>query len=452
MTRTCLTIILAAGKGTRMKSDLPKVLHPVGGLPMVMHAINAAKTAGTDKLAIVTGHGSELLDDALKANGIDAQTCIQKEQLGTANAVDAARSVINEGFDDVIVMFGDTPLVRPETLIEARAKLEAGVDVVVIGFETENPFGYGRLVVKDGQLTAIVEEKEANEEERAITFCNGGLMAFNGRTLGGLLDKIDNNNAKGEFYLTDAVAVANTQGLQVEAMVASEEDVLGVNNRAELANVEQIWQQRVREKHLLDGVTMTAPHTVFFHHDTKIEAGVIIEPNVFFGPNVSVEKGAKIRAFSHLEGASVGANAEVGPFARLRPGANLSEKSKVGNFCEVKNADIAQGAKVNHLTYIGDASIGAGANIGAGTITCNYDGMNKFKTTIGEGAFIGSNSSLVAPVTINDNAYIASGSVITNDVPKDAVGFGRARQETKPGLAVKLRARIKAIKEASKKV
>jgi bifunctional UDP-N-acetylglucosamine pyrophosphorylase/glucosamine-1-phosphate N-acetyltransferase len=451
MTRTCLTIILAAGKGTRMKSDLPKVLHSVGGLPMVMHAINAAKTAGTDKLAVVTGHGSELLNDALEANGVEAQTCIQKEQLGTANAVDAARSVIDEGFDDVIAMFGDTPLVRPETLIEARAKLKAGADVVVIGFETENPFGYGRLVVKNGQLTAIVEEKEANEDERAITFCNGGLMAFNGRTLGGLLDKIDNNNAKGEFYLTDAVAVANAQGLQVEAMVASEEDVLGVNNRAELANVEQIWQQRIREKHLLDGVTMTAPHTVFFHHDTKIEAGVNIEPNVFFGPNVNVEKGAKIRAFSHLEGASVGANAEVGPFARLRPGANLSEKSKVGNFCEVKNADIAQGAKVNHLTYIGDASIGAGANIGAGTITCNYDGMNKFKTTIGEGAFIGSNSSLVAPVTINDNAYIASGSVITNDVPKDAVGFGRARQETKPGLAVKLRARIKAIKEATKK-
>lgn len=452
MTRTCLTIILAAGKGTRMKSDLPKVLHPVGGLPMVMHAIHAAKTADTDKLAVVTGHGSELLNDALKANGVDAQTCIQKEQLGTANAVDAARSVIDEGFDDVIAMFGDTPLVRPETLIEARAKLKAGADVVVIGFETENPFGYGRLVVKDEQLTAIVEEKEANEAERAITFCNGGLMAFNGRTLGGLLDNIDNNNAKGEFYLTDAVAVANAQGLQVEAMVASEEDVLGVNNRAELANVEQIWQQRIREKHLLDGVTMTAPHTVFFHHDTKIDAGVIIEPNVFFGPNVHVEKGAKIRAFSHLEGASVGVNAEVGPFARLRPGANLSEKSKVGNFCEVKNADIAQGAKVNHLTYIGDAYIGAGANIGAGTITCNYDGMNKFKTTIGEGAFVGSNSSLVAPVTIGDNAYIASGSVITNDIPQDAVGFGRARQETKPGLAVKLRARIKAIKEATKKV
>nr|WP_026479663.1 bifunctional UDP-N-acetylglucosamine diphosphorylase/glucosamine-1-phosphate N-acetyltransferase GlmU [Ahrensia sp. 13_GOM-1096m] len=451
MTRKCLTIILAAGKGTRMKSDLPKVLHPVGGLPMVMHAINAAKTAGTDRLAVVTGHGAELLDEALKSHGVDAQTCIQKEQLGTANAVDAARSVIDEGFDDVIAMFGDTPLVKPETLADAREKLKAGADVVVIGFETDNPFGYGRLVVKEGQLTAIVEEKEANEAERAITFCNGGLMAFNGRKLGGLLDKIDNKNAKGEFYLTDAVAVANAQGLHVEAMIASEEDVLGVNNRVELANVEQIWQERIREKHLLDGVSMTAPHTVFFHHDTKIESGVVIEPNVFFGPKVSIDKGARIRAFSHLEGAQIGTNAEVGPFARLRPGANLSEKAKVGNFCEVKNADIAEGAKVNHLTYIGDASIGAGANIGAGTITCNYDGMNKAKTTIGSGAFIGSNSSLVAPLTIGDNAYIASGSVITNDIPVDAVGFGRARQETKLGLAVKLRARIKAMKEASKK-
>lgn len=451
MTRKCLTIILAAGKGTRMKSDLPKVLHPVGGLPMVLHAINAAKTAGTDSLAIVTGHGSELLGDALNSHSIEAQTCVQQEQLGTANAVDAARSVIDDGFDDVLVMFGDTPLVKPEKLIEAREKLKAGADLVVIGFETANPFGYGRLVVNDGKLTAIVEEKEASAAERAITFCNGGLMAFNGHKLGGLLDQIDNKNAKGEFYLTDAVAVANAQGLNVEAMVASEEDVLGVNTCVELANVEHIWQERVREKHLLDGVSMTAPHTVFFHHDTKIDAGVIIEPNVFFGPKVSVAKGAKIRAFSHLEGAQVGINAEVGPFARLRPGANLSEKAKVGNFCEVKNADIAEGAKVNHLTYIGDASVGAGANIGAGTITCNYDGMNKFKTTIGEGAFVGSNSSLVAPVTIGDNAYIASGSVITHDIPADAVGFGRARQETKPGLAVKLRERIKAIKEASKK-
>lgn len=451
MARSCLTIILAAGKGTRMKSDLPKVLHPVAGLPMVGHVVKRAQSAGTDSLAIVTGHGAEQVQDQLAALNVDASYFIQKEQLGTGDAVNAAREAIDKQPDDVLVMFGDTPLVDEETLAQARGKLANGADVVVIGFKTDNPSGYGRLVEDAGTLKAIVEEKEATQAQKKITFCNGGLMAFNGKHLPAILDQIDNKNTKGEYYLTDSVSIANEMGLNVVAIETPFESTLGVNNRVELAQVETIWQNQARERFMLNGVAMIAPESVFFHHDTEIGNGVSIEPHVFFGPKVNIADGAKIRAYCHFEGATVGAGAEIGPFARLRPGADLGSSSKVGNFCEVKNANVSAGAKVNHLTYIGDAEIGAGANIGAGTITCNYDGFNKHKTTIGAGAFIGSNSALVAPVTIGDNAYIASGSVITDDVEQDAVGFGRARQENKQGLGAKLRAKFKAIKEAAKK-
>lgn len=451
MARTCLTIILAAGKGTRMKSSLPKVLHPIAGLPMVAHVVNCAKQAGSDKIAIVTGHGGNDVENQLQNIGVNAQYYTQAEQLGTANAVAAARSAIDQGADDVIIMFGDTPLVEVATLAKMRDELAEGADLVVVGFRTNEPHGYGRLVEAEGALKAIVEEKDANDDQRKITFCNGGLMGFAGAHLGALLDRIDNKNAKGEYYLTDAVEIANKLGLKVVAIEASNEEVLGVNTRVELANVEMFWQQRTRKNHMLAGVSMLAPETVFFHHDTAIGDNVTMEPNIFFGPKVTVQSGARIRAFSHIEGANIGEGAEIGPFARLRPGANLGPSTKVGNFCEVKNADVAKGAKINHLTYIGDASIGAGTNIGAGTITCNYDGMNKHKTTIGENAFIGSNSSLVAPVSIGTNAYIASGSVITNDVPEDAVGFGRTRQTNKAGMATILRARIKAIKDAKTK-
>lgn len=452
MARQCLTIILAAGKGTRMKSPLPKVLHKVAGLPMLGHVVACAKRAGSDQLAIVTGHGAERVKDELEALNVDAQYYVQQEQLGTGDAVKAARQAILQGCDDVLVMFGDTPLVEPETLLAAREQLTAGADVVVIGFNTENPTGYGRLVVENDQLIAIVEEKEANDQQKAITFCNGGLMAFNGKHLASILDQINNDNNKGEYYLTDAVEIANKMNLKVLAIEMPIESTLGVNTHVELAAVEAIWQDRARKRHMLAGVAMTAPETVFFHHDTQLGINVTLEPHVYFGPGVQIADNAKIRAYSHLEGAKVGAGAEIGPFARLRPGAQLGSSSKVGNFCEIKNSDIADGAKVNHLSYIGDASIGANANIGAGTITCNYDGYNKFKTTIGDNAFVGSNSALVAPVKIGDNAYIASGSVITEDVPDEAVGFGRARQTNKPGLASKLRARFKAIKEAAKKL
>lgn len=448
MARSCLTIILAAGAGTRMKSALPKVLHPVAGLPMVAHVTGCARAAGSEALAIVVGHGADRVRETLSALEGQARFFTQHEQLGTANAVSAALPVIEEGFDDVLVLFGDTPLVTPDTLGAARAGLADCADLVVVGFRPADPHGYGRLIEQDGQLVAIREHKDATDEERAIGFCNGGLMAFGGTHLAGLLDAIGNDNAKGEYYLTDAVQIARERGLTVRAIEAPVEDVLGINTMAELAEAEAIWQARRRRGLMLGGVTMAAPETVFLSHDTQIATGVTLEPNVWFGPGVTVASGTRIRAFSHIEGARIAENAEIGPFARLRPGTRLGAKTKVGNFVETKNAAIADGAKVNHLTYMGDATVGAGANIGAGTITCNYDGFSKHHTTIGAGAFVGSNSSLVAPVTVGANAYVGSGSVITENVSEDALGIGRARQVNKEGLAARLRAKLAKAKAA----
>ncbi|HEV7415091.1 MAG TPA: bifunctional UDP-N-acetylglucosamine diphosphorylase/glucosamine-1-phosphate N-acetyltransferase GlmU, partial [Tianweitania sediminis] len=363
----------------------------------------------------------------------------------------AAREALARGYDDVLVLFGDTPLVEAQALTLARSRLAQGAAIVVMGFRTERPAGYGRLIEQDGALLAIREDKDCTEAERTITFCNGGLMAISGRDALSLLEAVGNSNAKGEYYLTDIVAIARERGLQVVAQEVGAESVMGVNNRAELAEAEGIWQRRRRTAAMLDGATLLAPETVFFSHDTRLGADVLVEPNVFFGPGVEVAAGVTIHAFSHLEGTHVEAGAEIGPFARLRPGAKLGRKSKVGNFCEVKKAVLGEGAKVNHLTYIGDASIGAGSNIGAGTITCNYDGLNKFETRIGSNAFIGSNSSLVAPVSIGDGAYVASGSVITQDVPANALAFGRARQKVIEGRADDLRARQQAIKASAKK-
>jgi bifunctional UDP-N-acetylglucosamine pyrophosphorylase/glucosamine-1-phosphate N-acetyltransferase len=439
--RSCLSIILAAGEGTRMKSALPKVLHPVADLPMVAHVVNAAR--GTD-IAVVVGREAERVRQAVAPFAPEAQVFLQSERLGTAHAVLAAREKIGRGYDDILVLFGDTPLVEAEALSALRAELAKGAAVVVMGFRTPNPDGYGRLIEKDSALVAIREERDANDEERLITFCNGGLMAIAGEHALSLLDAVRNENAKGEYYLTDIVEIATSRGLKVVATEAAYENVLGINTRAELAEAEAVWQQRRRRHFMLAGVTMLAPETVRLSHDTELEADVMLEPNVFFGPGVKVAAGARIRAFSHLEGAIVEANAEIGPFARLRPGTRVSPTAKVGNFCEVKNAVLDEGAKVNHLTYIGDAHVGAKANIGAGTITCNYDGFGKHRTEIGAGAFIGSNSSLVAPVRIGDGGYVASGSVITQDVPTDALAFGRARQENKPDLGRQLRERLKA--------
>ncbi|MGB3897577.1 MAG: bifunctional UDP-N-acetylglucosamine diphosphorylase/glucosamine-1-phosphate N-acetyltransferase GlmU [Mesorhizobium sp.] len=439
--RSCLSIILAAGEGTRMKSALPKVLHRIAGLPMVAHVVRAAEAAGTGDLALVIGHGAEQMREAAQKFAPHAETFVQEKRLGTAHAVLAARAAIERGHDDILVMFGDTPLIDAEALRTARRKLAEGAAVVVIGFHTENPTGYGRLVEKGGKLVAIREEKDCSDEERAIKFCNGGLMAIAGRHALALLDAVGNSNAKGEYYLTDIVEIAGGKDLEVVATEGSFDNALGINNRAELAEAEAIWQKRRRREAMLAGATLIAPETVWFSFDTRVGQDAVIEPNVWFGPGVTVEAGATVHAFSHIEGATVGPNAQVGPFARLRPGADLRRKAKVGNFCEVKKAVVEEGAKVNHLTYIGDARIGAGANIGAGTITCNYDGYSKFFTDIGAGAFIGSNSALVAPVSVGDGAYVASGSVITENVPGDALAFGRARQKTLPGKAKELRER-----------
>ncbi|MBU2326362.1 MAG: bifunctional UDP-N-acetylglucosamine diphosphorylase/glucosamine-1-phosphate N-acetyltransferase GlmU [Alphaproteobacteria bacterium] len=450
MTRTCLAIVLAAGDSTRMKSSMSKVLHPVGGRPMIAHVMGSIAACGVSDVALVLGRDADKVEAAAKICELSLESVLQTERLGTGHAVLMARDAIARGYDEVLVAYGDVPLITAGPLRAAREALAGGADVAVIGFHTKNPTGYGRLLVDNGELIAIREEKDATDAERAITWCNSGLMAINGHKALDLLSRIGNSNAKGEFYLTDLVEIARSLGGKAVAVDAPESELTGCNNRAELAAIERLWQERRRHELMVSGVTMIAPETVFLSHDTVIGQDALIEPNVVFGPGVIVEGGAVIHAFSHLEGAHVSAGASVGPFARLRPGANLAEGSKVGNFCEVKKAEIGRGAKVNHLTYIGDAIVGAEANIGAGTITCNYDGVNKHETRIGAGAFIGSNSSLVAPVSIGDGALIASGSVITKDVPADALAFGRAHQEMKAGRAAVIRERNLAIKAAKK--
>lgn len=450
MNRTCLAIVLAAGDSTRMKSSMSKVLHPVGGRPMIAHVMASIAASGVTDVALVLGRDAEKVEKAATIGGLNVESVLQTERLGTGHAVLMARDAIARGYDDILVAYGDVPLITAAPLRAAREALADGADVAVIGFHTNNPTGYGRLLVENGELIAIREEKDATEAERAVTWCNSGLMAINGQKALDLLSRIGNQNAKSEYYLTDLVEIARTLSGKAVAVDAPESELTGCNNRAELAVIERLWQERRRHELMVSGVTMIAPETVFLSHDTVIGQDALIEPNVVFGPGVTVEGGAVIHAFSHLEGAHVSAGATVGPFARLRPGANLAEGSKVGNFCEVKKAEIGRGAKVNHLTYIGDAVVGAESNIGAGTITCNYDGVNKHETRIGAGAFIGSNSSLVAPVSIGDGALIASGSVITEDVPADALAFGRARQEMKPGRAAVIRERNLAIKAAKK--
>jgi bifunctional UDP-N-acetylglucosamine pyrophosphorylase/glucosamine-1-phosphate N-acetyltransferase len=438
--RSCLAIILAAGEGTRMKSTLPKVMHPIGGMPMLGHVLKAAAESGATDIAVVAGPGADAVAAYVGKAAPGVAVFTQTERRGTAHAVLAARKAIGKGADDVIVLFGDTPLVTAKTIGRIRKALAGGADVAVVGFETAEPKGYGRLIVEKGSLTAIIEEKDASPEERRITFCNAGIMGLAGAGALRLLGRIGSDNAQKQFYLTDAVALANRARRKVVAIEADADEVSGINTRGQLAHVEGIFQRHAREAAMAAGATLIAPSTVWFSHDTKFGRDVTVEPNVFFGPGVTVADGATIRGFSHIEGASIASGAVVGPFARLRPGTSVGEKARVGNFVEVKNGAIDRGAKVNHLTYIGDAHVGAGANVGAGTITCNYDGFGKYHTEIGAGAFIGSNSALVAPVTIGEGAYVGSGSVITQDVPKDALAIGRGRQVNKEGLAAMLRA------------
>lgn len=431
-----------------MKSARPKVLHEMAGRSLLGHALAAVAEAGADAVVVVIGPDRPDVAAEVKKRAPHAAIAVQAERRGTAHAVLAARESLALGHDDVIVAFADTPLVRPATFVALRQALHDGAAVAALGFEARDPNGYGRFVTRDGELKAIVEHKDADAATRALTLCNAGLMALDGRKALAILEAIGNANAQSEYYLTDAVAVARSQRLRTVALTAPEAEVQGVNDRAQLAGVEADFQRRKRLEVMAAGATLIAPETVFFSHDTVVGRDVLIEPNVVFGPGVSIADGAVIHAFSHLEGASVGPGATIGPYARLRPGADLARGAKVGNFVEIKAAAIGEGAKVNHLTYIGDAEVGAGANIGAGTITCNYDGFFKSKTIIGEGAFIGSNSALVAPVTIGAGAYVGSGSVITRNVAPDALAVARGRQIEREGWAASFRAAAKARKAA----
>jgi bifunctional UDP-N-acetylglucosamine pyrophosphorylase/glucosamine-1-phosphate N-acetyltransferase len=439
--RRALAIVLAAGEGTRMKSALPKVLHQVAGRSMLGHVLGAVAGAGVEAVAVVIGpERGDVRAEALRLVP-DAGVFIQADRRGTAHAVLAAEDAIARGFDDIIVLFADTPLVTSATISALRTALAGGAGVAALGFLAANPFGYGRLLQDaEGRLLAIREEKDASEAERAVQLCNAGLMAIDGAQALDWLRRIGANNAKGEFYLTDIIEIARAAGRAAGIVTAEEAEVLGVNDRIQLAEAEAVAQDRLRRAAMEAGVTMIAPETVFLCDDTAFGRDVLVEPHVVFGPGVTIADGAVIHAFSHLEGASVGKGATIGPFARLRPGASLAEKAKVGNFVEIKNANVSAGAKVNHLTYIGDADIGAGANIGAGTITCNYDGFFKYRTVIGENAFIGSNSALVAPVTIGAGAYVGSGSVVTKDVAPDALAVARGRQMEKAGWGSAFRA------------
>ncbi|WP_041711586.1 bifunctional UDP-N-acetylglucosamine diphosphorylase/glucosamine-1-phosphate N-acetyltransferase GlmU [Afipia broomeae] len=437
--RTTLTIVLAAGEGTRMRSSLPKVLHPIAGQPLIAHVLAAAPGGKNDTIAVVVGPDHQAVVDEIKRSRPEAKTFVQRERLGTAHAVLAAREAIAYGADDILVAFGDTPLIDAVTFERLRTALKDGAALAVLGFRAADPTGYGRLLVEDGQLVAIREQADASEAERAVTLCNAGVMAFAGSTALKILDRIGNGNSKGEYYLTDAVTIVRELGLRAAVIETGEDEVRGINTKAQLAEAEQVMQQRLRRAALDAGVTLIAPETVFLSADTTFGKDVIIEPFVVIGPGVAIDDGAVIHSFSNIVGARIGKGASVGPYARLRPGTVLGEGVRIGNFVETKAADLEAGVKVNHLTYIGDTHIGQNANIGAGTITCNYDGFDKHRTEIGAGAFVGSNSSLVAPVKIGAGAFIGSGSVITKDVPDDSLAIERSDQTVREGWAKRFR-------------
>ncbi len=441
-------VILAAGKGTRMKSALPKVLHPIGGMPLVGHILAALAPLAPERQVVVVGPDMDDVADRVAP----IPTAVQHDRLGTADAVKAARATL-AGFDagTVFILFGDTPFISAATLQAMLDARRGGAGVVVLGFEPEDPAAYGRLVTDaQGALTAIVEYRDADAATREIGLCNSGVMAIDAAKLFELVDRIGNDNAKGEYYLTDIVGLARADGIDCRAIVADEAELLGINSRAELAGAEAQWQARARRAAMDGGATLLDPATVYFSWDTVIGQDVVIGQNVVFGPGVTVADNVEIKAFSHLEGCSVASGAVVGPFARLRPGAEIGEGVRIGNFVEVKNATFGAGAKANHLSYIGDAEVGARANIGAGTITCNYDGYLKHRTVIGPEAFIGSNSALVAPVTIGARATIGAGSTITKPVADDALALARGDQRELSGMAAKMRQRLKARKDALK--
>ena len=443
-------IVLAAGQGTRMNSDLPKVLHQVGAAPLLHHAMRAGQSLGPERVVVVAGHGAEAVTKAALAFDDSAMVVVQAERLGTGHAVAQALPALADVAGDAVILYGDTPFIRAETL-EAMLAARARYAVVVLGFQAADPGRYGRLITSGDLLDRIVEFKDASAAERAVTLCNSGVICADVAVLADLVAKIGNDNASGEYYLTDIVGLARAKGLPAGVVECDEAETLGINTRAELAGAEAAFQARARAEAFEAGVSMTAPETVFFSLDTFVGRDAVIGPNVIFGPGVTVETGAEIKGFCHLEGCHISRGATVGPFARLRPGTELSEDVHVGNFVEIKNSTLAEGVKVGHLTYLGDADVGEHTNIGAGTVTCNYDGVMKHKTTIGPRVFIGSDTMLVAPVTVGADAMTGSGSVITSDVPPGALAIGRARQENKQGLAIRLIERLRAVKASRQK-
>ncbi len=447
--KRCLAIVLAAGEGKRMRSSLPKALHGIAGRSMLSHVLDAVRQAGADAIAVVVGPDREdVAAEAVKA-APGGRIFVQNERRGTAHAVLAAREALREDFANVLVVFADTPLVRPETFAALLEKREQGAGVVALGFEPADPFGYGRLLTDaEGHLLAIREHKDASPEEREVGLCNAGLMALDGAKALKWLESVGDDNAQKEYYLPDVVEIARRDGASCLIAAAEAGEVLGVNDKAQLAEAEAEIQRRLRLAAMLAGATLVAPETVFFSHDTVLGQDVLVEPHVVFGPGVTVAEGVVIHSFSHLEGATLAKGVAIGPYARLRPGAKLGAGAKVGNFVEIKQADIGEGAKVNHLSYVGDASIGARANIGAGVITCNYDGFLKYRTIIGADAFIGSNSSLVAPVEVGAGAYVGSGSVVTKNVEPEALAVARGRQADIAGWATAFRKKMAALKAA----
>ena len=440
-------IILAAGRGTRMKSDMPKVLHQIGGQALFAHAVEAGRALEADRTILVVGHGAQAVTEAAHRFDPSLEIVIQTEQLGTGHAVKAAREALADFDGDVVVLLGDTPFISADTLQKVSTARNSA-DVVIVGFHAADPARYGRLVMNGERLEKIVEFKDATASERKIDFCNSGITAASSKTMFALVEQLDDQNASNELYLTDIVELANAAGLRATAVTCDEAETLGINSRGDLARAEAIFQARARAAAMDNGVTLVAPETVFFAADTHIGRDVLIEPNVVFGPGTTVETGATIRAFSHIEGAHVSSGAVVGPYARLRPGAELSNDARIGNFVEIKNATIGEGAKVNHLSYIGDADVGDRSNIGAGSVTCNYDGVFKHRTEIGRDVFIGSDTMLVAPVRIGDGAMTATGSIISDDVSAGDMAIARARQVNKSGFATRFFKKLREAKMA----
>lgn len=441
--RRFAVVILAAGQGTRMRSDTHKVLHPIASRPLLLHLLDRVDGLGAEKRVVVVGKGREQVEAAI--SGRDVIVAFQAQQKGTGHAVQQAAEPLADYDGPVLVLYGDTPFVEAETLRQMLDRLngEDGPGVVVLGSSPADPGKYGRIILGDGdRIAKMVEYRDATEEEKAARLCNSGMMAVRARDLFRWLDKVGNDNAAGEYYLPDIVNIASSEAREAVVIEGDPYETAGVNSRAELAHLELEWQRRRREQVLEEGATLIDPESVWFAYDTKLARDVTVEPHVVFGPGVEVAEGAVIKAFSHIEGAAIGAKASIGPFARIRPGTRLADRVKVGNFVELKKAEVGESAKVNHLSYVGDAEIGAGANIGAGTITCNYDGFGKYRTVIGAGAFIGSNTALVAPVTIGDGAVVGAGSVITEDVEPDALAVERTEQKGIAGWAKRFRERM----------